>query len=163
MDMKKANEALDRLFTNHSWRTVSGRTMTSDQLVELAETRRCVQSERERETEREGGGGGEGEDGEGEDDGGIHLSLFTHTSRCSCSCFLSFRLGGDADAFEKKLTRAEIRLVFERVKLGKRKAIDFDRFKEAVRQMAVAKQVTFVDLVQFAVEQDVDRETMTRR
>ena len=48
---------------------------------------------------------------------------------------------------DKKLTENEVGLMFSRVKLGKRTEIDFERFQECVRLMAVAKTIPYHQLV----------------
>ena len=49
-----------------------------------------------------------------------------------------------------KLTTSEVALVFQKVKLGKKKEIDFRAFEEGVRQMAMKTQVPYQELVDVA-------------
>jgi hypothetical protein len=57
------------------------------------------------------------------------------------------RAGGIVD---RKLTISEVKLVFERVKLGKRTTLNFERFQEAVRVMGNVKGVTYQEIIEIA-------------
>jgi hypothetical protein len=57
------------------------------------------------------------------------------------------REGGLVD---KKLTISEVKLIFQRVKIGQRTTLNFGRFQEAVRMMAVVKGMTYQEIVDHA-------------
>ena len=46
---------------------------------------------------------------------------------------------------------ADVDLVFQRVKVGKKPGINFDRFEEGLRKMALQKQMPYYSLVKCAV------------
>jgi myosin heavy subunit len=50
----------------------------------------------------------------------------------------------------KKLTAAEVDLIFQRVKVGKKKGIDFRAFEEACRHMAMKTQMPYQELIENA-------------
>jgi hypothetical protein len=50
----------------------------------------------------------------------------------------------------KKLSAGDVTLVFEGVKLGSRTELDFDRFQEAVRKIAMQTSLTYQELIQTA-------------
>jgi hypothetical protein len=48
---------------------------------------------------------------------------------------------------EKKLPETEVNLMFSKVKLGKKTEIDFERFQECLRMMAIAKLIPYHQLI----------------
>jgi hypothetical protein len=53
----------------------------------------------------------------------------------------------DSGLLDRRLTRTDVDLIFTRVKLRGQRKLDFRGFKEAVRQMAMKKELTFQELV----------------
>ena len=51
------------------------------------------------------------------------------------------------DLLDRKLTAAEVGLIYDRVKVGKKPELNFGRFQEAVRCIAVAKETPFTELM----------------
>lgn len=58
------------------------------------------------------------------------------------------KLAVNSNILDRRLTAPEVRLIFQSVKLGSDEFVGWDRFQEAVRKMAVKKEVTFQILVQ---------------
>jgi hypothetical protein len=54
---------------------------------------------------------------------------------------LSFAV--ECNLLDKSLKKSEIGLIFDSVKLVKKTTLNLDRFREAVRRMAVKKEVTY--------------------
>jgi len=88
--------------------------------------------------------------------------------------FASFAV--DCMLVDKAFSQTDATMIFSKVKLGKKTELSFDRFEEAVRQIAVAKNLTFNECIQncadvkglssFACEGNaivVDVETLTVR
>lgn len=60
----------------------------------------------------------------------------------------------------RKLTASDVGMIFASVKLGKKTALKFDRFQEAVRKVAIAKECTFQEVVQMACGETPSSDTV---
>jgi hypothetical protein len=54
--------------------------------------------------------------------------------------------------FDNKLKSSDCGMIFEAVKVRKKTTLNFDRFQEAVRKIALGKEVTYQELIQMASE-----------
>jgi len=48
---------------------------------------------------------------------------------------------------DKKMSTGDVGLVFQSVKLGKKNTLNFDRFQEAIRKMAIQKEITYQEII----------------
>jgi serine/threonine protein kinase len=88
----------------------------------------------------------------------IHTLFMAHenkdTGGVTSAGLLAFAV--ECNLLEKRLTKNDVGLIFDSVKLGKKTSLSFDRFKEAVRKMAVKKEVTYQELAKEAMGKDID-------
>ena len=49
-----------------------------------------------------------------------------------------------------RMTRKNVGMVFQAVKLGRKTTLNFDRFQEAIRRIAISKEITYQELINSA-------------
>jgi hypothetical protein len=60
------------------------------------------------------------------------------------------QFASECNLLNKDLKDLDVELTFQAVKLGKKETLNFDRFKEACRKMAVKRECTYHVLIQIA-------------
>ena len=79
----------------------------------------------------------------------IFASYRDHADGVTQSALHDFAAG--CELLDRRLTRESLGLIFEKIRIGNKKALGEERLGEALRQIAIAKDVTYQELLQLVV------------